>query len=128
MFRALLLLLALSAPAVASRGSAQVMDLRTRYRTIETEHFVVHYHEPLSVVARRVAEILERAHESLSPLLGEGSTRRKVQVALTDGSESANGSATAIPVNTVRLYATAPEDLSSLGDFEDWLSLLVIHE
>jgi hypothetical protein len=104
------------------------MDLRTRYRTIETEHFVIHYHEPLSVVARRVAAILERAHANLSLLLGEGSTRLKVQVALTDGSESANGSATALPVNTIRLFATAPSDLSALGDFDDWLTLLVIHE
>lgn len=108
---------------------AQVMDLRVRYRTIETEHFVVHYHDPLSVVARRVAAILERAYDDLTPVLGKGSRpRKKIQVALTDGSESANGSATALPVNTIRLFATAPPDLSPLGDFDDWLSLLVIHE
>jgi hypothetical protein len=114
--------------SLAPRGDAQVMDLRTRYRTIETEHFVIHYHEPLSVVARRVAAILERAHANLAMLLGEGSSRLKVQVALTDGAESSNGSATALPVNTIRLFATAPADLSALGDFDDWLTLLVIHE
>lgn len=105
----------------------QVSDLRARYRTIETENFAIHYHEPLSVAARRVAIILERAHEELTAILGHR-PKRRVHVVMTDGSESANGSATAIPVNTMRLFMTAPEDLSEIGDFDDWLNLLVVHE
>lgn len=106
---------------------AQVSDLRTAFRTIETEHFWIHYHEPLSVGARRVALILERAHEELTEILGYR-PKRRVHVVITDGTEFANGSATAIPVNTVRLFMTAPEDLSEIGDFDDWVNLLVVHE
>lgn len=109
------------------RAYAQLSDLRIRYRTVETENFAIHYHEPLSVAARRVALHLERAHEELTSILGHR-PKRRVHVVITDGSESANGSATALPVNTIRLFMTAPEDLSELGDFDDWLNLLVVHE
>ncbi|HEY3593632.1 MAG TPA: hypothetical protein VGL13_07155, partial [Polyangiaceae bacterium] len=39
-----------------------------------------------------------------------------------------NGSATALPYNTIRLYVTAPDDLSPLGDYDDWYLELVTHE
>lgn len=119
--------LILGAALPSPRASSQVSDLRTRYRSVETEHFAIHYHEPLSAAARRIALLLEQAHEELTHILGHR-PKRRVQVVITDGSESANGSATAIPVNTIRLFITAPEDLSELGDFDDWLSLLVVHE
>ena len=54
--------------------------------------------------------------------------KRRVQVVLTDQSASANGSATAFGYNTIRLFATAPSDLSVLGDFDDWMTVLVTHE
>ena len=34
----------------------------------------------------------------------------------------------ALPYNTIRLYVTAPEELSLLGDYDDWLLELVAHE
>ncbi len=47
---------------------------------------------------------------------------------LTDDAEDANGSATALPLNTIRLYVTAPDDLSTIGDYDDWYTELVTHE
>ena len=111
----------------ASPAQAQVRDPFVQWRTLDTEHFTIHYHTPLGVVARRAALVAERAHSALAPFLGYQSPRR-TQIVLTDGTDSANGSATALPLNTIRLNATAPPALSALSDYDDWLGVLVNHE
>ncbi|GAB4209769.1 MAG: hypothetical protein OHK0013_29570 [Sandaracinaceae bacterium] len=115
-------LLARCAPA-----GAQARDPLLIWRTLETPHFRVHYHLPLGLLARRTAAVAERAHGSLATVLGFEPSER-VEVVLTDESDAANGSATALPFDTIRLYAEAPDDLSPLGDYDDWMTLLVTHE
>jgi hypothetical protein len=123
------LLVALLGTALAPPGARaqEVRDPALRWRTIRTPHFDIHYHEPLALVARRVAAVAERAHGPLAETLAH-EPRRRTQVVLTDVSEAANGSATALPYNTIRLFAASPDDLSTLGDYDDWLTLLVVHE
>ena len=111
----------------AAPVDAQVRDPSLDWRTIDTPHFTVHYHIPLGVLARRVAVVAERAHATLSTVLGYTADRR-TQIVLTDNTDSSNGSATALPRNEIRLFATAPSSMSPLGDYDDWLNLLVTHE
>lgn len=106
---------------------AQTRDPTMDWRTIDTPHFTVHYHVPLGMLARRVAVVAERAHTTLSEVMGYEADRR-THIALTDGTDGANGSAIGIPFNVIRLNATAPESLSPLGDYDDWLNLLTVHE
>ncbi len=112
---------------VAAPVNAQVRDHHVRWLTVRTAHFEVHYPTPLGVLARRAAALCERVHTLLAPEL-KHEPRRRVQVVLTDTSEGANGSATALPYNAIQLFATAPDDLSALGDYDDWLNLLITHE
>lgn len=95
--------------------------------TLKTKHFHITYPAPLEPVARRVAEVSETAHERLKGPLGY-EPDSPTEVLLTDDSESANGSATALPYNTITLYVTSPEDLSPLNDYDDWYLSLVTHE
>jgi hypothetical protein len=111
----------------AFSAEAQTKDLRKRWRTVRSEHFEVNYPEPLALVARRVLSVAERAHEKLRPLLGH-QPRRRVQIVLNDDVDTANGNATPLPYNVIRLFVSAPEDLSVLSDFDDWLTILVTHE
>ena len=114
------LLLALWLAALPSTGAAQLRDRSVRWRTVNTEHFAVHYPAHLGPVARRAGYALERAHARVSPVV-ENEMSGRVQVTLSDDSESANGLATALPYDAIRLFATAPEDMSALADFDDWL-------
>jgi hypothetical protein len=108
-------------------AGAQTKDLTRRWRTVRSEHFEVNYPEPLALVARRVLAIAERSTARLAPLLGHQPDKR-VQIILTDEVDAANGSATPLRYNTIRLYVSAPDDLSVLSDFDDWLTILVTHE
>ncbi len=108
--------------------AAQVRDLDLTWRTLRTTHFEVHYHEPLGMLARRLASTAERTRRRLVPVFGEVASGERIQVVLTDGADVANGSATVVPRAEVRVLASAPEDLSFLETYEDWMEMLLAHE
>src|SRR5690606_6085592 len=98
-----------------------------RWKTVESPHVVLHFHEGLHSLAQRALRALEEAHERLVPFFGEG-PRQKTQVVLTDHTDQANGSASAFGRPQIVLHAAPPDDLSILGAFDDWLLILVAHE
>jgi Tol biopolymer transport system component len=106
---------------------AQAGDPELVWRSVETTHFRITYHEPLGRVAQRLARITELAHAALAPVLLH-SPRFRTEVLITDDTDYSNGSATALPFPTVRLYLTAPDDRSELNDYDDWLYALFVHE
>jgi hypothetical protein len=106
---------------------AQAGDPRLEWYTLETPHFRVTFHGGLEPLAQRVGAMAEHAYVALGKHLDQQPTE-VVEIALTDESDFANGSATAVPYDAVRLYATAPDDMSPLGEYDDWLNELVTHE
>lgn len=117
------LLLVLLSPARARAAS----DPALVWRTIETPHFRIHYHTSIEEVAQHTANICENIHETMVEHVG-WRPRDVTEVLLIDSTEVANGSATALPYNALRLLVTAPEDLSPLGDVDDWYLELLTHE
>jgi hypothetical protein len=95
--------------------------------TIETPHFRIHYYKGLEPVAEKLASIAEGVNERLSVALG-WQMSEVTELVLTDNTDDANGSATALPYNTIRLFTTSPDDLSPLGDYDDWYLELLTHE
>jgi Tol biopolymer transport system component len=123
---ALALALAPGAAPAETVGSVQY-DPAFRWHTLTTPHFEIHFHQGEEALAQRVALVAERAHLRLVPLLGHEPTVR-TQVVLSDDVDDANGSATPLPRNIIRLYAVPPESDSVLQDSRDWLTELVEHE
>lgn len=102
-------------------------DPYLRWYTIRTPYFRVHYHSGLERLAQRTANLAEAINARLMPELG-WQPSEVTHILLTDDSDDANGSATGLPYNTVRLFVTAPDDMSPLGDYDDWMVELVTHE
>ncbi len=122
-----LALAATLAVVVSSSHASAIGDPALDWRTVESQHFRVHHPNTLAPLAERVILICESIHGPLTEELAH-TPRGKTEIVITDDVDSSNGSATALPFNTVRLYATAPEDLSVLGDNDDWLLDLITHE
>jgi len=99
-------------------AGAQTKDLSRRWRSVQSAHFEVSYPEPLALVARRVLAIAERSNANMAPILGH-QPKKRVQIVLTDEVDAANGNATPLHYNVIRLFVSAPDDLSVLGDFDD---------
>jgi len=102
-------------------------DPYLEWYTIETPRFRVTYHGGLEKQAQRVATLLEAINKELVPQLGWEPTEI-TEILLTDVTDSANGSATALPYNAIRLFVTAPDDMSPLAEHDDWLTELTTHE
>ena len=120
-------LILLCALSIDQPNAAHGGDPRLSWKTIETEHFVIHYHEPLGDVARQVAQAAEYSHRVLSPAFGH-EPAEKTHIVITDDTDGANGFASVLPRNSIRLFASAPGPLSSLNDHDDWLFGLTAHE
>ena len=102
-------------------------DPYLQWSTLTTAHFRIHYHQGLEEIAVKLAAMAEGIHERLVPSLG-WEPRQRTEIVLTDNSDSANGSATTLPYGIVRMFITAPDDMSPLGDYDDWHYELFTHE
>ena len=96
----LLVLLWLLAPSPAQAAGDPYLE----WWTIQTPHAKIHYYKGLEPIADRVADLFERLHDSMSEEFGR-SPSQTVEIVITDNTDSANGSATAFPYNTIRLYS-----------------------
>ncbi|MEM9458773.1 MAG: hypothetical protein AAGF11_31640 [Myxococcota bacterium] len=107
--------------------SAWAGDPDQRWRTLETEHFFVHYLVGEEDAAERVAATAERAYDRLTVAWGH-EVFLKTHISLYDNQDTANGRATAVPFPQVIAYTTAPDALSVLESYDDWIDILITHE
>ena len=118
----LALLLGLGLPREASANSRD-----QKWRTLQTEHFHIHYYQGSEDAASRAAMLLERAHARLSVGLGHEPWLR-THVTLVDTTDEANGVANAVPFPRMQANLTAPSSMSVLESYDDWLDILLTHE
>ncbi len=150
MFLRFLLVLSLAASLWLGASSAYASgDPKLLWKSIETAHFRVTYYSTEDEVAQHVATLAEAIYQRLAPAVetstciarsifdvarcGSPQDRARdggpfTDILLTDQTDGANGSATALPYNAIRLNVTAPDDMSPLGDVDDWYLELVTHE
>ncbi len=108
-------------------GSAGARNPDVKWKTIETEHFYVHFWSGEEDAAERTAMIAEKAYGELTEAWGHD-VYLKTHITLSDVQDTANGRATANPFPQVVAYATAPESGSVLEAYDDWLDILITHE
>ncbi|HEY2943796.1 MAG TPA: hypothetical protein VGN09_15290 [Vicinamibacteria bacterium] len=113
-----------AARPVATQAAAFPPHLR--FRSVSTSRVTVHYHQGLEAMARQAAayatEILA-AHERRYAVRAG-----RVQIVLADVEDDANGFASPLPYPLVHLRAVAPHGNDELGNYHDWLDVLLSHE
>ena len=119
--------LAITAGLAVTPRLARAGDPTRVYRTLESEHFVVYYYEPLVEVAQRAALVAEHAHRTLVPALDHEPAGKTILV-IVDDTDGANGFANTLPRNAITIFATGPNGFTELDDHEDWLYGLIAHE
>jgi hypothetical protein len=128
LFRRFAFLVAIALASVAfARTATAANNPKLLWKSLETRHFRISYYSTEDEVARHVATLAESIYERLAPAVG-WTPSELTEILLTDQTDGANGSAIATPYNAVRLNVTAPDDMSPLGDVDDWYLELVTHE
>ena len=97
------------------------------WRTLSSEHFRIHFPAEAEDKARHALAIAEEVHERLAPAIG-WQPRARTEIVLTDPVDFANGFASPLPYNHIYLFASPPDGLTTLADYDDWLELLITHE
>ncbi len=107
------------------------------FRTIQTEHFDVHYPSKskeaffvssnMQEIAKKVSLYMEEAFLILTKDLNS-SPYLRVQVVIVDNTDQHNGFATPVPQNMVYIYAVPPLSYTSIGEYDNWLRDTCIHE
>ena len=110
-------------------GTAQAasFDPRLEWRTLETPHFNITFHQGEAALAEEVAGIAEAVFEKMSAEF-DYTLKRPTELVLIDPTDLANGYATPLPVNTIVIYVTAPNESSVLSKYEDWNDAILTHE
>ncbi len=122
-----LILITLTFFLLAPLAEAATFDPSFKFQTIETPHFSVHFHNEVEDLAKRAAVMAEDVHARLSPLL-RWKPEEKTNLVIADNSDMTNGMATSIPWNAIYLQPAPPSIISSIGEYDDWLRMLIIHE
>jgi hypothetical protein len=115
-------LLLLLAPALIAQGPS------AEWRTIETEHFRVHFPAGYEAWAVHAASRLESVREIVSKEVGYAPPQR-VDLLIGNPIADANGSAWPL-LDTPRMvfFAEAPGPEEQIGAYASWIELLSVHE
>lgn len=98
------------------------------WRTVETEHFVLHYPVQYREWSLALAQRIEGIREQVTAIVGFSPTRR-VHIVIDDPSNDANGYAfPTLDAPTIVLWPTPPDPRSEIGNARVWEELLATHE
>jgi hypothetical protein len=120
------LLLLYVAQARAQWAELNWADPGLRWRTLETEHFSVHFAEHYRQQARIAAMTAEKVYPRVTSLL-DWQPRRRTELVLLDSADFANGFASPVPFNFTGIFLSPPDEGELLQN-RDWLELVLSHE
>src|SRR2546423_6559120 len=101
-------------------------DPRLNWRTLQTEHFLVHFADGYRPQAQIAAATAERVYPAVTSLL-DWRPRNRTHLVILDSADFANGSATPLPFNLTTIYLSPPDEGELLQN-RDWLELVLSHE
>src|ERR1700748_2866564 len=90
---------------------AAAMDPRFVWRTLDTPHFEIHYHQGMYRYAQKIARMAEESHRKLHPLLAHEPAVR-TQIVVQDDTDFANGNATPLLYPQIHAFAAPPDSRS----------------
>ena len=118
--------------AVAVNSAPVAAQYQTRtwlsWRTVQTEHFSVHYPIELETWARAVASKMEGVDSAVSLVVGYRPPRR-IQIVVDDPYGISNGSAWPFLNGPALVFwATPPSPREDVGTYVSWTDMLASHE
>jgi Tol biopolymer transport system component len=99
------------------------------WTTLETPHFLIHFHQGEEEIAKRTAVIAEDVHDRLVPRI-KWDPKGRTHLVLVDAMDDSNGLTTPFPYNHITLFITQPAGEPGFGTtaYDEWMRLLITHE
>ena len=119
-------LLLWAAAAPAQWRELTWVDPSLRWRTLESQHFSVHFAEQHRAQARTVTEVAEAVYPRISRML-DWRLEPPIHLVLLDSADFANGFASPLPFSYSAIFLSPPDEGELLQN-RDWLELVLTHE
>ena len=98
------------------------------WRTVETEHFAIHFPEQYRTWSMALAERIEGVRSQVVPIVGY-SPLEQVHIVVDDPYNDANGEAfTPLDAPTIVLFPTPPSPRADIGNYRAWGEMVATHE
>ncbi len=107
-------------------AEAQFVDPSLRWRTLDTEHFSVHFAEHYRSQAQVVAQVAESVYPRITGWL-KWKPESRTQIVVLDSLDFSNGYASPFPFNFIGIILSPPDEGELLQNRE-WLELVLTHE
>jgi Tol biopolymer transport system component len=109
--------------------AAAKFDPAFTWTTLETPHFLIHFHQGEEEIAKRTAVIAEDLHARLVPRI-KWEPRGRTHLVLVDAMDETNGLTTSQPYNQITLFITPPSGGPGFGTIssDEWIRTLLAHE
>ena len=107
-------------------AEAQFVDPSLHWRTLDTEHFSVHFPEHVRSPAQQVAGTAEFVFPRVTGLL-RWTPESRTHIVVLDSLDLSNGLASPLPFNYVQILL-APPDEGELLQNREWLEQVLTHE
>ncbi len=107
--------------------SVHAVDPYLSWKTIESDHFYIHYALGYERLAQKAANSAEQAHSKLQPVLS-WQPDDKTHLVISDETDQPNGFATPVYFNRSVVFLAPPDSVAGLEDFDDWMETIIIHE
>src|SRR6266704_6069309 len=91
------------------RAEAQFVDPSLRWRSLDTEHFSVHFAEHTLAQARTVAEVAESVYPRVTGWL-KWEPESRTQIVVLDSLDFSNGYASPLPFNFIGIILSPPAE------------------
>ena len=112
--------------SMGAQAQLDFIDPNLRWRTLQTEHFAVHYAEAQRTEARMAAAVAEKLWPRITRVL-RWEPNDRTHIILLDSADFSNGFATPIPFNLSGIFLSPPDDGELLQNRE-WLEMVLSHE
>jgi hypothetical protein len=110
----------------ASAARAQYVDPSLRWRTLDTEHFSIHFSDTHRAQAETVAGVAEAVYPKLTSWLN-WQPESRTHLVLLDSADFSDGYASPLPFNNFTIFLSPP-DQGELLQNRAWLELVITHE
>ncbi|GBD31251.1 Protein TolB [bacterium HR33] len=112
--------------AVSGKSLPAQTDPSGDWKTWHTRHFRIHAKSQDSAMALEAAVEAERAYALLASELAQ--PRGKIDLVLAGNLDVSNAFTSFFPSNRITLYLTPPAGNPVLGNYDNWLRVVLVHE
>jgi len=108
--------------------SGAIFPPNLKWKSTSTDHFIIVFHQNEEKIVSELIPIAEKCFNDLSLFWNGEVPKDKIYILLTDHLDYSNAITNIFPYNSITIYLKAPAGEGFLGNYDNWLKIILYHE